>query len=246
MQWMAVTFRATCFGPLGLWSNPSSALTPGKVIGLDWTNVRYGWHLTIGQRGGVLHGGREHLRGWEGRVCFTWFHLVCKFPWLFAWLSPWLVCVGCFCCLFGWVGCWFLSLGKFVFNHKLTPGVDRPSLALVRQCRKKKDWTNVRSLPRWDPRDGEGVPTLVSTPIDLNVREEPPDSVSHCLMPHSAMSLLWYCAYIGKCFGGLGAVAFIHWGISGAMVLWEWGAIPWCLQTTVYPFPASGVVGAFA
>ena len=30
----------TCFGPLGLWSNPSGALTPGKVIGLDWTNVR--------------------------------------------------------------------------------------------------------------------------------------------------------------------------------------------------------------
>ena len=47
------------------------------------------------------------------------------------------VCV-CFCCLFCWVGCWFLSLGKFVFNHRLTPVVDRPSLALVRQCRKKK------------------------------------------------------------------------------------------------------------
>ena len=44
----------------------------------------------------------------------------------------------CFCCLFCWVGCWFLSLGKFVFNHRLTPVVDRPSLALVRQCRKKK------------------------------------------------------------------------------------------------------------
>ena len=48
------------------------------------------------------------------------------------------VCVCCFCCLFCWVGCWFLSLGKFVFNHRLTPVVDRPSLALVRQCRKKK------------------------------------------------------------------------------------------------------------
>ena len=47
------------------------------------------------------------------------------------------VCVGCCCCLFGWVGFWFLSLGKFVLNHKLTPVVDRPSLALVRQCRKK-------------------------------------------------------------------------------------------------------------
>ena len=48
------------------------------------------------------------------------------------------LCVGVVCCLsFGWVGCWFLSLGKFVFNH-ITPVVDRPSLALVRQCRKKK------------------------------------------------------------------------------------------------------------
>ena len=43
-----------------------------------------------------------------------------------------LACV----CVFCWVGCWFLSLGKFVFNHRLTPVVDRPS-ALVRQCRKK-------------------------------------------------------------------------------------------------------------
>ena len=50
------------------------------------------------------------------------------------------MCVGCCCCcLFGWVGFWFLSLGKFVFNHKHTPVVDRPSLALVRQCREKKD-----------------------------------------------------------------------------------------------------------
>ena len=50
------------------------------------------------------------------------------------------VCVCCFCCLFCWVGCWFLSLGKFVFNHRLTPVVDRPSLALVRQCRGKKNF----------------------------------------------------------------------------------------------------------
>ena len=45
-----------------------------------------------------------------------------------------VVFVVCFC----WVGCWFLSLGKFVFNHRLTPVVDRPSLALVRQRRKKR------------------------------------------------------------------------------------------------------------
>ena len=44
------------------------------------------------------------------------------------------VCVVVFFC---WVGCWFLSLGKFVLNHRLTPVVDRPSLVLVRQCRKK-------------------------------------------------------------------------------------------------------------
>ena len=37
-----------------------------------------------------------------------------------------------------WVGCWFLSLGKFVFNHRLILVLDRPCLALVRQCRKKK------------------------------------------------------------------------------------------------------------
>ena len=69
------------------------------------------------------------------------FHLVSlslQISLTFAWLSPWPVCVGCCCCLFGWVGFWFLSLGKFVFNHKLTPVVDRPSLALARQCRKKK------------------------------------------------------------------------------------------------------------
>ena len=71
------------------------------------------------------------------------FHLVSlslQISLTFAWLSPWPVCVGCCCCccLFGWVGFWFLSLGKFVFNHKLTPVVDRPSLALVRQCREKK------------------------------------------------------------------------------------------------------------
>ena len=69
------------------------------------------------------------------------FHLVSlslQISLTFAWLLPWPVCVLCCCCLFGLVGFWFLSLGKFVFNHKLTPVVDRPSLALVRQCRKKK------------------------------------------------------------------------------------------------------------
>ena len=39
MQWMAVTFRATYFGPHGQQNNPSGALMPGKVIGFGWTNV---------------------------------------------------------------------------------------------------------------------------------------------------------------------------------------------------------------
>ena len=34
-QWMAVTFRATFFGPHGLWNNPSGALTPGDWVQLD-------------------------------------------------------------------------------------------------------------------------------------------------------------------------------------------------------------------
>ena len=38
-QWMAVTFRATFFGPPGQQNNPSGALMPGKVIGFGWTNV---------------------------------------------------------------------------------------------------------------------------------------------------------------------------------------------------------------
>ena len=78
------------------------------------------------------------MRGWEGRVCFTWFHLVCKFPWMFC-LARALACVWVLLVLlFCWVGCWFLSLGKFDLNHRLIPVVDRPCLALVRQCRKKK------------------------------------------------------------------------------------------------------------
>ena len=41
-----------------------------------------------------------------------------------------------------------------------------------------KDISELVRLLIWHPRDGEGVPTLVSTPINLNVQEEPPDSVS--------------------------------------------------------------------
>ena len=49
------------------------------------------------------------------------------------------LCVGvaCFVVFVGLVVGFFL-LGKFDLNHRLIPVVDRPCLALVRQCRKKK------------------------------------------------------------------------------------------------------------
>ena len=50
------------------------------------------------------------------------------------------LCVGVACfvvCLGGFVVGFFLT-GKFDHNHMLIPVVDRPCLALVRQCRKKK------------------------------------------------------------------------------------------------------------
>ena len=51
------------------------------------------------------------------------------------------LCVGVACfvaCLGGFVVGFFLK-GKFDLNHMLIPVVDRPCLALVRQCRKKKN-----------------------------------------------------------------------------------------------------------
>ena len=50
------------------------------------------------------------------------------------------LCVGVACfvvCLGGFVVGFFLT-GKFDLNHMLIPVVDRPCLALVRQCRKKR------------------------------------------------------------------------------------------------------------
>ena len=49
------------------------------------------------------------------------------------------LCVGvaCFVVFVGLVVGFFL-LGKFDLNHRLIPVVDRPCLALVRQCRKRK------------------------------------------------------------------------------------------------------------
>ena len=56
------------------------------------------------------------------------------------------LCVGVAC--FVVLGCFvvgFFLLGKFDLNHMLIPVVDRPCLALVRQCRKKKDSISGRS-----------------------------------------------------------------------------------------------------
>ena len=66
------------------------------------------------------------------------FHLVslANFPDFCLALALACVCGVVVVCLVWLVFC--LSLGKLVFNHKLTPVVDRPSLALVRQCSKKK------------------------------------------------------------------------------------------------------------
>ena len=93
-----------------------------------------------GQRGAILLGGRELVRGLRGARTFHLFHLVCKFPWIFAWLVAWrfvgvalLVGLGVFCCLF-----WF-AFGEICLQSSLIPVVDRQCLALVRQCRKKKE-----------------------------------------------------------------------------------------------------------
>ena len=48
------------------------------------------------------------------------------------------VCVACFVVFVGLV-VGFFFLGKFDFNHRLIPVVDRPCLAFVRQCRKKNN-----------------------------------------------------------------------------------------------------------
>ena len=44
-----------------------------------------------GQRGAILLGGRELVRGLRGTRTFHLFHLVCKFPWIFAWFVLWVL-----------------------------------------------------------------------------------------------------------------------------------------------------------
>ena len=59
-----------------------------------------------GQRGAILLGGRELVRGLRGTRTFHLFHLVCKFPWIFAWFGF------CGCCLV-WLVCLFLLAFAF-------------------------------------------------------------------------------------------------------------------------------------
>ena len=104
--WRAAACHALCI--------PSCQIAEDTLAWVSRCRYWYGWHLTIGLRGGVLHGGREHLRGWEGRVCFTLFHLGCKFPWQIC-LARALACVWVLL-VFGWFCCLFLSSGEIWFQ----------------------------------------------------------------------------------------------------------------------------------
>ena len=85
-----------------------------------------------GQRGAILLGGRELVRGLRGTRTFHLFHLFCKFPWIFAWFG--FVGVALLVCLFLLA----FAFGEICFLSSLIPVVDRQCLALVRQCREKK------------------------------------------------------------------------------------------------------------
>ena len=86
-----------------------------------------------GQRGAILLGGRELVRGLRGTRTFHLFHLVCKFPWIFAWFVLWVLL-----CLVGVLVLLAFAFGEIWVLSSLIPVVDRQCLALVRQCRKKK------------------------------------------------------------------------------------------------------------
>ena len=89
-----------------------------------------------------------------GRVCFTLFHLVCKFPWLGLVCCFWLVC-GCF--LF-WIGLCFCFLpGNLISIPLKLLVVDRPCLALVRQCRKKMRALGVANQPFIYPSEEQTI-----------------------------------------------------------------------------------------
>ena len=134
-----------------------------------------------GQRGGVLHGGKRTFEGLRG---FTCLHFVCKLPWLIRGLVPcW--CVGV---AFVWffVVCLFSS-GKICFQFQPIPAVDRPCLALVRQCREKKQ-------ERTTPRE----PKFHTECLALSATEKILVAVS--MLSHSAVSLLSFLGlYVLAC-----------------------------------------------
>ena len=78
------------------------------------------------------------------------------------------LCVGVVVLLFlgGFVVGFFL-LGKFDLNHMLIPVVDRPCLALVRQCRKKK---RITSPSLSTLRTIAMAPTLSPFPRNISLR----------------------------------------------------------------------------
>ena len=109
-----------------------------KVLILIWLISAHG------QRGELLLGGRESLRGWEGRVCFTCFTQFANFPGHSAWLGAWRVC-GC-CLVVGFVFRLFFFSGKFVFtiNSSGWPTMSRTSPAMQE---KKKEKNYSQSFP---------------------------------------------------------------------------------------------------
>ena len=74
------------------------------------------------------------MRGLRGTRTFHLFHLVCKFPWTFAWLGFLWVLL----CLVGVLLLLAFAFGEICFLSSFIPVVDRQCLALVRQCREKK------------------------------------------------------------------------------------------------------------
>ena len=116
------------------WHVSAQKATSTRCSRLAWIS----WLQTLlwetskhGQRGAILLGGRELVRGLRGTRTFHLFHLL---PISLDLCLVWF-CGRCF------VVCLFLlafAFGEICFLSSLIPVVDRQCLALVRQCRKKK------------------------------------------------------------------------------------------------------------
>ena len=83
-----------------------------------------------GQRGAILLGGRELVRGLRGTRTFHLFHLVCKFPWIFAWFG-FLWVLLCLVGVFVLVGFCFRGNLISIFTHSSCwPTMSRTSTAM--------------------------------------------------------------------------------------------------------------------